>query len=380
MSFGKTFINELKTIFSDFAIVLTIIGGVLLYAFLYPQPYTKQSVSELKMGVVDMDKSDISRDIIFNLNSTPQANIIAYFDSVKDAKEAIKQNSIKGLLVIPKHFKRDILLGRMPSVSVMADSSYFLIFGGILEASMKTILQESAKVSISWLVKDGKDMRVAIKEFMPYKIKTVNLFNKDESYTQYVVPAVFVLILQQTMLIGLGILGGGVRERAYEGCDYDAKPLHVILSRYIIFGALFFVHMLFYFGFSFEFFGITHLANTTSMLCFGVLFLFASLSFGVFLGTLFTSREVATPTVLFSSLPLVFSVGFVWPKEAIPKIIIYLSNLAPSTPAINGFLKLNQMGASLDMLTNEVLMLVLQIVCYTFFAYMLMAKQRNKYQ
>jgi ABC-2 type transport system permease protein len=40
------------------------------------------------------------------------------------------------------------------------------------------------------------------------------LFNATSGYAIYVVPAVMVLILQQTLLIGVGMVGGARRERA----------------------------------------------------------------------------------------------------------------------------------------------------------------------
>ena len=51
--------------------------------------------------------------------------------------------------------------------------------------------------------------------------------------------------------------------------------------------------------------------------------------------------------VLFSSMPIVFSAGFIWPTELIPSLITDLMHLLPSGFAINGFLKLNQQGAGL---------------------------------
>ena len=89
MNFLSTFKKELKLIFKDPAIILTIIGGVILYSFLYPQPYAKQSISELAISVVDHDKSDVSRDIVFKLNATPQISVNRNDLSEKDAKDAL---------------------------------------------------------------------------------------------------------------------------------------------------------------------------------------------------------------------------------------------------------------------------------------------------
>ncbi len=375
MSLYRVFKQEAKLIFSDIAIVLTIIGGVILYSFLYPQPYASESVSELAISVVDMAVSDTSRDIIFHLDATPQISVSRVDGSQKEAQLAILSGQIRAIVTIPPHFKRDLALGNSPTISVGADSSYFLVYGGVLEGAMKAILTHSAIIKVGKLLKDAMPLSQAKEAYAPYSLNVINLFNSQNSYTQYVIPAVFIIILQQTMLIGLGILGGGVNERRERRGD----TLNVMFSRVIIFGSIFFAHMLFYFGFSFEFFGVTHLASIYDLLLFGVPFILASAFFGIFLGSLFSSREIATPAVLFSSLPLVFMAGFVWPLEAIPDILRLVSNLVPSTPAINGFLKLNQMGAAFSMVMSQYIILWSQVIVYAILGYYVINKKRKNY-
>lgn len=380
MKFMETFKAEAKRIFKDPAIVLTIIGGVLLYSFLYPQPYANQSVSKLPVSVIDYDRSDVSRSVVFKLDATAQIEVTRRDLSEKDAKEALLAGEVKAIIIIPEHFKRDLALNKSPTIAIGADSSYFLIYGGILEGSMKSVLTQSATIKVASMLKKAVPIDTAKKTFLPYTLKTINLFNKDNSYTQYVVPAVFILILQQTMLIGMGILGGGINEcmrKKEDGYYFHAPVWQMFLSRILIFGGIFFVHMLFYFGFSFELFDVTRLGNPYELITFGIAFLMASLSFGLFLGTLFASREIATPVVLFSSLPIVFSAGFVWPVEALPSVIRVLSLFIPAIPSIHGFLELNQMGASFSMILDSYALLWLQSIVYLLLAFILSLKKRG---
>jgi ABC-2 type transport system permease protein len=381
LSFLNTFKNELKLIFTDAAIVITIIGGVILYSFLYPQPYAKKSISELSIAVVDYDKSDISRSIIYKLNSTAQIAVTKHATSEAEAKDALIHNEIKAIVVIPRHFKRDLALNKSPTIAVGADSSYFLIYGGVLEGAMKSILTQSATIKVSNLLKKQVPLKAAKESYAPYSLNVINLFNRNNSYTQYVIPAVFVLILHQIILIGLGILGGGINERMRmkeEAYFKDAEVWQMFFSRILIFGAIFFVHMLFYFGYSFVNFDVTRLASITDLLTFGVVFLLASISFGIFLGSLFTSRESATPVFLFSSLPIVFSAGFIWPIESMPSFIHYLSLLIPATSAIHGFVSLNQLGADFSMIIDSYALLCVQAVVYLVLAFFIFKHNRKK--
>ena len=379
MTFFNVFRSEAKLVFTDIAIVLTIIGGVILYSFLYPQPYAKEVVSKLNISVVDLDKSSISRDMIFKLNATPQINVSTIYESEKDAKNALVEGVVKAIVIIPKNFKKDLILNKSPTIAIGADASYFLVYGGVLEGVMRSVLTVSATVKVVNLLKKEVPFNGAKKALSPYSLNIINLFNTQNSYTQYVIPAVFVLILQQTLLIGLGILGGGINEKRKNNIDgyFNKAPVWMmIFSRVIIFGSIFFIHMLFYFGFSFELFNITHLAKIADLLNFGISFLLASIFLGIFMGSLFNSREIATPVVLFSSLPLVFSAGFVWPLEAVPSFIRYLSMLSPSTPAINGFVKLNQMGADFSSILPQYGILWMQVVVYGVLSYTLIKRGR----
>ena len=374
MSFLEVFKSEAKRIFSDIALVLTIVGGVLLYSFFYPQPYANEVVSSLHVSIVDLDKSDVSRRIAFELNASPKLSIVRQDLSEKDAKEALVSGEIKGIIVIPENFKRDILLQIQPTIAIGADASYFLVFGSIVQGAMQTILTESAKVKIASLLKDAKPLSGALKAYTPFSLHVSTLFNPKESYVQYVVPAVFILILQQTLLIGLGILGGGINENKPK--DYENSPAWMLmLSRVFIFGVLYLLHILFYFGFSFELFHITHLAEPLELLSFALPFLLSTIFLGIVFGALLPNREMATPIILFSSLPLIFSAGFVWPLEAMPDFIIVLSLFFPSTPAIQGFLQLNQMGSPFYEVMHHFSLLYLHVILYGLLAYYLLSRK-----
>lgn len=380
MNFFTTFKNEAKMILTNFFIMITIIGGVVLYSVLYPQAYAKQSVSELIVSVVDHDKSDISRDIIFKLNATAQIIITRHDASEIDAKEALKRADIMAIVIIPKNFKKDLLLHKSPTIAVGADNSYALIYAAVLEGAMKAILTEIATIKVVNLLKKEVPLSSAEKSYSPYMLNIMNLFNKDNSYIQYVVPGVLILVLQQTLLIGMGILGGSINERMGRREDeyFKYAPVwQMFLSRYLIFGAIYLVHILYYFGFVFEFYGITRLGEMSDLLTFSIAFLVASISVGLFLGSAISSSEIATPAVLFTSLPLIFSTGFIWPLESLPSSLYYLSFLAPSTPAIHGLLGLNHMGTDFSMVIDSYIILWVQSAIYLGLAYIILLKRRK---
>jgi len=374
MSFFEVLKFEFKNVFTNIPIVMTIIGGVLLYSFFYPQPYSNEIVKTLKISIVDLDKSELSKKLIFSLNATPQLNIVRQDVSSDDAKKALLEGKVRGIIIIPAHFKRDLALHVSPTIAIGADANYFLIYGSVVEGAIKSILTESANIKVANLLVKNTPLSAAKKYYTHYSLQAINLFNQNMSYTHYVIPAVFILILQQTMLVGLGILGGFYNERKEK---YAAPIWMKLSSRVIIFGTLFFTHMLFYLGFIFEFFGLPHLASAYDIIKFGIPFLLSTIFLGTFFGGLLKNQESATPIVLLTSIPLIFSAGFVWPKESIPEVITYFSLFFPSTPAMQGFLKLNQMGASFEGILVQYGILWLQVLLYLILSiYVLRRKEK----
>lgn len=68
---------------------------------------------------------------------------------------------------------------------------------------------------------------------------------------------------------------------------------------------------------------------------------------GQALGAWFKRPETPTLIVLGTSLPQLFLTGFSWPREAIPKPVLAAGYIFPSDFAIDGLVRIDQLGASL---------------------------------
>lgn len=75
-------------------------------------------------------------------------------------------------------------------------------------------------------------------------------------------------------------------------------------------------------------------------------------------------RETCILLFVFSSIILLFISGVSWPGSALPRLWQYVSYLFPSTFGINGFLKINNMGATLLEVRSEWAMLWGQALIY----------------
>ncbi len=343
--------HEIRAIFTNPVILLTVFAGVVFYSFLYPLPYSHQTPTEQEITVVNLDNSLTSIQLERMVDATPQVRIVKKSYSIEQAKHQFLAGDVRGILVIPKHFYRDLLLGKSPTLAFAGDASYFLVYGTVVEGLAQASGTLAAKTKIKRLMLEGQPISAAKNQFAASKLNLKPTFNPEIGYVNYVVPAVFVLILQQTLIMSIGLLGATQKF----GKGYWKRPdsVTLIFVRSSIFVAIYCFLSMYYFGFSFDYYQISRLASPTVIFTLLIPFLYASSFIGIVLGAILPRRELVTVVVLLSSMPLIFSTGFIWPLESVPQPMIWLSQLVPSTPAIQSFLKVNQMAADFEQVIDK---------------------------
>jgi ABC-2 type transport system permease protein len=182
----------------------------------------------------------------------------------------------------------------------------------------------------------------------------VPLFNAREGYGAYIVPGVAVLIIQQTLLIAITMLFGTWRER---GGLPVARSAAAYFGMLLAFASVAFGNSLYFYGFVMWWQDYPRAGNFGGLLYFSALFALCVAALGMLLGSLFRTRERSTQLLLCAALPCLFLSGLSWPVEAMPGALQAARWLIPSTSGIQGFVALNQLGASVHEIAPEVLAL-----------------------
>ncbi|HAS63287.1 MAG TPA: ABC transporter, partial [Vibrio sp.] len=149
MSLFELIKAELKALLTNPVVILTVFGGVVFYSFLYPLPYSHQTPREQKVSVVNLDNSQTSYQLERMVDATPQVRIVQRDSSIAAAKSAFLEGEISGILVIPEHFYKDLLLGKSPTLAYAGDASYFLVYGTIVEGLAQAGGTLAAKTTVS---------------------------------------------------------------------------------------------------------------------------------------------------------------------------------------------------------------------------------------
>ncbi|MBK8598793.1 MAG: ABC transporter permease [Holophagales bacterium] len=367
----KAFRDEVLGALRDPGALLVLIGGVVLYAFFYPTPYRREVLKEVPVAVVDLDRTPLSRQLARMADAHELVRVTARPASLAEAERLVLAGEAGGIFAIPSGFERDVKRGAPATVGVFADATYFLVYRQVLTGLAEVAATLSAGIEIKRLEAQGMPEAKARAFRDPLPLVSRPLFNPAEGYATYVVPGVLILILQQTLLIGIGLRGAADLDALGNG-PLLARAAASVAGRSLAFLLLYSVHALFYFGIVARLFGFPVRGGGLAAAALVVPFLLSTSFLGLSLSVLFRRREAAIQTLLFTSLPAVFLASYAWPPEALPGWLRVASQIIPSTSAIPALLRVNQMGASLAHVRPE--LTVLWGLAVVFFAAAVLAQ------
>ena len=334
--------QALRALAADKGVMLLLVGAPLLYSVFYPWFYNTEAVTRVPVAVVDLDHSRLSRQITHFAQASPRIDVRWVAGNEQAAQQALWRGEIQGYAVLPADLQRSVARSTAAVVSVQANGAYALINKAVLYGFAEAVGTVSAGIEIRKLQASGLSATQAAAARSPLQVQMVALFNPAEGYGSFVVPAVAMLILQQTLLMGVALLVGTWVERGQHRASASTW-----LGRLLAFSSAGLLSGAYYFGWIFWLNDYPRGGNPLGALVLLVLYVPAVAALGALLGLWFGNRERALQVLLFTSLPLVFMAGFSWPSEGLPEALQWARWLAPSTAGIQASLRLNQLGAPL---------------------------------
>jgi ABC-2 type transport system permease protein len=338
---GGAFVAEWERVLAVRGAFLLLVLGPLVYGIYYPQPYLNQILRKIPIAVVDNDLSELSRSIIQTLDASGAVSVAVQADTLAEARAALDRGEAFAVVGIPPGTERDVLKGTTVHIPIFADATYLFIFRSMANGIAVAINTLSSELAAGGARTDGSLVKAALASTSPAEVLLQPIFNPVGGYASYIVPAAFVLILQQMLLIGASMLtvvaltqpGGGA--------------LATVLGRGVAHLTIYLPALALYFIVLPRFYGFSTLGHPLQLFALASVFVLATSFMAQAVGAWFKHPE--TPTLIFlgTSLPQLFLTGFSWPREAIPKPVLAVGYIFPSDLAIDGIVRIDQLGASL---------------------------------
>ncbi|WP_375788216.1 ABC transporter permease [Bradyrhizobium sp. Pha-3] len=337
---GGAFMAEWRRVLGTRSAFTLLFLAPVIYGIYYPQPYLNQILRKLPVAIVDDDLSELSRQIVETLDASGTLSVTVRARTLAEARTAIDRGDALAAIQIPPGTERDVLKGLTAHIPVYADATYLFVFRSTASSVATAIGTLTSELASRGARSEGSLAKARLASLSPGNVLLQPIFNPVGGYASYIVPAAFILILQQTLLIGAAMLTGTALagSRGAVAGVFGRGIAH--LTIYLPALALYLIVLPRVYGFS----ALGHLPELFAL---ATVFILATSFMGQAIGAWFTRPENATILLLATSLPQFFTAGFAWPREAIPPAATALGRLFPADSAIDGLVRINQLGASI---------------------------------
>lgn len=356
-------VEELRGFTKDQALILFIFILPLAYPVIYSWIYNNEVLHEVPVVVVDRSNTHTSREFIRRYDATPSVHVAFKATSIEEAKSIVGHQKANGVIYIPSDFETKLLRMEQSHISVYCDMSLMLAYKNIYQSAMAVSSEMNAGIQckVAGNYTDREDEILT----QPLAFDEVPIFNTTGGYANCVIPAVLILIIQQSLLLAMGFTNGTRRDRVgHIFPEYYTSLYSMIPSRmlaYLLVYAVVAAYMLLAVPAMFSIVSIIYAKDLVLLI---LPYLLACIFFAMFTMTAMLQREDALIIVVFTSIILLFMTGVSWPLTNIPPFWRGFSWLFPSTFGIQGFVKMNTMGARIADVRFEVIVLWIQTFVY----------------
>ena len=352
----RIFSDELNVIFNDHSILLTIIVAPMLYLFFLGSIYLNKEIEEVPIAIVDMDKTPVTRQLIRMVDASPKLKIVQSTGNMAEAKDLYYKMEAQGILYFPKNFGKKLKRLEGADAGLYLNNSRFMPSNTINEGVQTALLTVGAGVRIKYFMTKGLIPKLAYNEALPIRSELKPMYNTTNNYGDFLLPGLFLLILQQTLLIGLGESIASENEK-YGGLKSGSKTDFVswYLGKSGFYLLLFFAFAFFTIETGFRAFDLIPIRSTFAAWSLYVPFILATVNIGMIIGSYFKKQILLMEILAFSSYPFFLVSGYSWPAGKMILPLQFISKLIPISPMLDGIKRVFIMRGHFSDITGQVL-------------------------
>lgn len=322
----------------------------LMYPIIYSLIYNPELVKDVPVVVVDHDRTSLSRDLVRNFDACDEAWVIGYAADLPEAKRAMHEKKAYAILEIPEGFNRKIENNEAGNTVLYCDMGLLLRYRGFVVATANLMQHYSTTLMTQKIDNIAPLAETVVSgDLMP--IKNISMGNIRNGFDSFIMPGVLVLILQQAIVLALGMAGGARRESPlYTGYNSDNVAPSVfgtMVAQSLCYLTVLIFPIIFMLHYVPEIFRFPMMGNDLEIFAFMVPMVLASFGLGYALQAFITEREMVFVVWVVTSMIFLLLSGLIWPLYDMEPVWRWLSAICPSTWGVQGFVKMNANGASL---------------------------------
>lgn len=280
-------------------------------------------VRHIPTAVFDQSLSPESRDLLEAFSASGYFDIVYPAKGYADITKMIDSGKVKVGIIFPPDFAEKLKRDETAPVQVLVDASDSMVSNSAIATANSIGLLKSQKII----------MQKTQVQNAPYDIRVRPWYNPDGITVYYMVPAILGIIVTMTMVIMTSM--AIVRERERGTLEQllvtPVRPFELMIGKIIPYIALGYVQITVALLVGVTVFQVPIRGSLSELYLLTLFFITASLGLGIFISNVARTQMQAFQMSFFIMLPSIFLSGFMFPREAMPKIIYYLGDLIPLT-------------------------------------------------
>lgn len=350
---AKVWRREFYLVTHDAGALIFFVLLPLFYPVVYTVIYNPEVVRELPVAVVDNSRTAESRQLVRMMDATPAIKLGGYAANLQEARQWMAEKDVFGVVVIPEDYARKIGRGEQTVVNFYSDMSLLLRYRTFVSALTDVQLATGAQIRQELMNDTGMSLAEGSGSGSPINNEAYFLGDTEQGFASFIIPGIVVLILQQSMLLGITLLGGTAseRRRRNRGIDPMAIPgapaSATVIGKAMCYTVIYLPLAIYILHFIPEWFNLPHEGSAVDYLLFIFPMLVASSFLGLALCRFVKEREMAFLLIVFTSVLLLFLSGLTWPRYAMSDLWRWVGDCIPVVWGVEGFIRINSNGATL---------------------------------
>lgn len=330
--FWDVFDREIDRIKKTKIILFIMFVMPVLMGFVICEVFKSASPKDLPVAVYDADKTTLSRQYIRMLDNAPSGAVQYYPNNPEEGRKLLSAGKIYAFVVIPKNFKKDVTMGRMPEI-VYYYNNQTLLVGGIISKDVAAATQTFlAGIKVKGLMKSGMGKKQAYDAVNLIKIDDHVRSNPYLNYSYFLTLAFICHVIQMfvmfTAIWAMGIEFKSCSAKAWLECAgnsiiiaFFAKILPYFLVYTTITLLIYFMYFVFYQG--------LFLGSVLSVILATILFIFSYQAIAVgFVAITSNLRLALSASAFYTALGFAFT-GVTYPDISMPLLAKIFGDLMP---------------------------------------------------
>lgn len=364
-------VYEYKSILNSLPVLLVLGGGIFLYGILYNYMYSPNILEDVPVVVIDESRTSLSRHYTRLLDATPQVRVQGIVDGLSQARKRMRKGEVVGMVYLPTNFEEKVGMGE-ESVFISYNTSVsFLYYAALKEAYSGAMLALDDEVRPSQLVFLNRDVVTSVAQTQSIGVQGIAISNSNGGYASYLIPAVLMVIIFQTLLMVVSMRCGTEKEqgmqpllRVVRRSSSWRTALDMVIGKSVVYVSFYALFSVFLIGLLPLIFDLPHWASPLLLIQLMIPYLFATAFLGLACSPFFMDSDSPLLLIAFFSVGLLFLSGVSWPLELMPWPWRVLHCLLPAPVGVLAFVKANSMGADITEISREMLLLWGQCVVY----------------